>query len=83
MFQHMPDRLRRWARMALQPASTVLDPTLIVIGRRAMARFSRWPLTDCTSNQSSPRVVSAALARPLQMAASILSGEIPIFSIMR
>jgi hypothetical protein len=83
MFQRMPDSLRRWAMMALKLASTVPDPTLIVIRKCAMARFSRWPRTDCTSNQSSPRVISAARARPLRRAASILSGEVPIISIAR
>jgi hypothetical protein len=39
--------------------------------------------TDCTSNQSSPRVISAARASPLRIAASMLSGDVPTISITR
>jgi hypothetical protein len=42
-----------------------------------------WPRADCTSNRSSSRVVSAARTRPLRIAASIPSGEVPIISITR
>jgi hypothetical protein len=63
MFQRMPDNLRRWAMMALpHGAGSHIDCYLEVRD----ARFSRWSRTDCTSNQSSPRVVFAARARPLR-----------------
>jgi hypothetical protein len=40
-------------------------------------------VADCTSNQSSPRVVFAARARPLRIAASTVSGDVPTISITR
>src|ERR1700758_5145508 len=49
----------------------------------ATAPSSKWPRTDCTSNQSRPRVVCAARAIPLRMAASTVSGEEPTISTTR
>ena len=66
-----------------QPESSNRKPTFSVTWKCPMAPFSRLPRTDCTSNQSSPRIVSAARDIALRIAASILSGELPTTSMTR
>ena len=66
-----------------QSDSSRRKPTFSVTWKYPMAPFSRLPRTDCTSNQSSPRIVSDARDIALRMAASVLSGELPTISMTR
>ncbi len=64
-------------------ASSIRKPTFSVTWKCPTAPSAMWPRTEDTSNQSSPRMVSAARDIALRIAASTLSGELPTISMTR